>query len=263
MSPIALIHALNAGDLESDHTHTVLLFMTIAAEFAVAAGIILESEWPKHWRQWTGMGLVIGGVVISAIATVALFRFDEALSTKQQEKIIALDTQNLRLKNAMLPRKIMAGDKFLHWLEELGKAPQNHAVIEVVPDWEAARLAQEIKFILERFGHWQVEFTSTFPQPYIDEGVTLIAYNPATIDVEHPPTMEPSMAALYLLLANTVAINTPPNRALRWYVRQDQKPQLDWGGYVVPTDRVVIVVGARPVTAMVDPESPWMAPNLQ
>ncbi len=206
----ASYHALLSGDLDPSRTHFWLLLGAIACEFAVAAGIILESPKEKDCRERIGMLLVLGGVTVSVIFTVALFLFDEGISGKQQTKIIALETrlekasqdlvsfgkQNLRLKNALLPRKIMDGNQYLHWLEELSKAPQNFAVIEVVPDLEAAALAREIKLILERFGHWRVEFITNYPQPYIDEGVTLITYNTAKIDADHPPTMGPSLSAL-------------------------------------------------------------------
>jgi hypothetical protein len=87
-----------AGELDSDWTHAVLLGGGVLAEIAVAAGIVLESEWPTNWRKWLGIALVIGGVVVSAAFTISLFVFDEGISrgqkstiSSQQDKIAALE----------------------------------------------------------------------------------------------------------------------------------------------------------------------------
>jgi hypothetical protein len=79
------------GELDPDRTHAVLLSGSIAAEFAVAIGIIIESPWPKTWRQWLGVVLVIGGVIIGAVSTISLFVFDEGISRGQLSKIAELE----------------------------------------------------------------------------------------------------------------------------------------------------------------------------
>jgi hypothetical protein len=63
-----------------DSAHVGLLGLSIAAEGAVAWGIWLESPKIKTCRDWLAMGLVLGGVVVGAICTIALFVFDEGTS---------------------------------------------------------------------------------------------------------------------------------------------------------------------------------------
>ena len=96
---IEAIHSLAisflAGETDPTWTHATLLGGSIAAEFAVAAGIIIETPWPKTWRQWLGVALVIGGVVIGAVFTISLFVFDEAIGRTQQDKIISLEPRRL------------------------------------------------------------------------------------------------------------------------------------------------------------------------
>src|ERR1017187_9611314 len=75
------------GELNELVTHIVLLGGAIGAEFAVAAGIILEAPKVKDFREKLGMWLVLGGVLISAVFTVGLFVFDEGISRKQQSQI--------------------------------------------------------------------------------------------------------------------------------------------------------------------------------
>jgi hypothetical protein len=102
---IDVIHRLAisflAGDLNPDWTHAALLGGSIAAEFAVAAGIVIESSWPKTWRQWLGIVLVIGGVIVGAAFTISLFVFDEAISQRQLDKIATLETE-------IAPRRLTA-----------------------------------------------------------------------------------------------------------------------------------------------------------
>jgi hypothetical protein len=85
--------AFVAGELDPDRTHWILLAGAIAAEFAVAAGIVLESPKEKGWREWLGLVLVFGGVVVSAVFTISLFMFDEGISRGQKDKIITLETR--------------------------------------------------------------------------------------------------------------------------------------------------------------------------
>jgi hypothetical protein len=90
---LTYFNAFISGELNPLFTHVVLLGGSIIAEFAVAAGIILESPKTKSFREWLGMALVLGGVSIGAVLTISLFVFDEGISRAQQSKIIALETR--------------------------------------------------------------------------------------------------------------------------------------------------------------------------
>lgn len=79
--------AFVSGQLDPALTHVTLLGGSILAEFAVAAGIVLESPKEKTLREWAGMGLVLGGVFVSAIFTIALFVFDEGISNRQEREL--------------------------------------------------------------------------------------------------------------------------------------------------------------------------------
>lgn len=76
-----------SGQLNPPWTHGILLGGAIIAEALVAAGILLESPKDKGFREWLGLGLVFGGVVISAIFTIALFVFDEGISGTQSTEL--------------------------------------------------------------------------------------------------------------------------------------------------------------------------------
>ena len=78
----AFISKFIGGDFDAFWTHVILLGTSIAAEFAVAVGIILETPKEKTVRERVGMVLVIGGVCIGAIFTVLLFVFDEGVARK-------------------------------------------------------------------------------------------------------------------------------------------------------------------------------------
>lgn len=76
-----------SGSLGPFWPHALLLTAAIAASFAVAAGIVLEN--PK----WSLANvLVVGGVAVEAACTLLLFGFDEGISSRQQEKIVILET---------------------------------------------------------------------------------------------------------------------------------------------------------------------------
>lgn len=86
-------NAFVSGELSPLLTHAILLGGAIAAEFAVAAGIILESPKNKTFREWLGLGLVFGGVLISSIFTISLFVFDEGVSDTQRSELKVAELQ--------------------------------------------------------------------------------------------------------------------------------------------------------------------------
>ena len=77
-----------------DHTllvHGYLLGFAVFSTAVVAAGIIWENG-PFEVRE-VATKLVIWGVAAEALCTVALFVFDEGISTSQQNKIIAFEAR--------------------------------------------------------------------------------------------------------------------------------------------------------------------------
>jgi len=247
------------GRLNAVSTHIALLGVTIAAEIAVAVGIVLESH-PKTIREYLGMWLVLCGVFIGVVFTVLLFIFDEGISRTQQIQITELNQaalaashkaeilaeENLKLQMALLPRKVLVGNE-ITGLQELALAPKANVQIEAIPDWEATTLAREIKFVLERYGHWNVQFISKIPVESIEDGVVILTPNESPIDPGHPTKMSPSLKALYDVLCQSLGPRAPDNLGVRWYEIETKVAQAELGGFVMPPNKIVVVIGARPL----------------
>jgi hypothetical protein len=90
--PTYLSHFFS-GEVDPTWPHAILLAVTVLASFAVAAGIIFESPKYSASVHRVAMWAVIVGVAIEAVCTITLFVFDEGISGKQQEKIIALESR--------------------------------------------------------------------------------------------------------------------------------------------------------------------------
>src|ERR1700722_5524561 len=86
-------NGLVSGVLNPYWTHFWLLSGVFLMEVTVGVGIVLEAHWPMSFRQIVATGLVIGGIILGIMLTLGLFIFDEAISSAQQEKIIALETE--------------------------------------------------------------------------------------------------------------------------------------------------------------------------
>jgi hypothetical protein len=82
-----------SGTAEPFWPHCVLISISVVASFAVAAGILLESPKYSAAVHRVAVWLVICGVAVEALCMISLFVFDEAISSAQQSKIIALETQ--------------------------------------------------------------------------------------------------------------------------------------------------------------------------
>ena len=80
--------------------HFWLLFVSILASFAVAAGIILEANEYSASTHRVAKWLVIGGVAIEAACTVSLFVFDERISGAQQSTILEQQSQIISLQKS-------------------------------------------------------------------------------------------------------------------------------------------------------------------
>jgi hypothetical protein len=70
-----------------------LLFGDLLATVAVGIGVILEVPENPTFRQKLAIALVAGGVVVETICSLALFLSAEAVSQRQRDKIISLETR--------------------------------------------------------------------------------------------------------------------------------------------------------------------------
>lgn len=187
------------GQLNPLLTHVILLGGAIFAEFSVAAGIILEAPKEKTFREWLGMALVLGGVLISSIFTIGLFVFDEGISRTQEATIAELERK-------LAPRELSSSEiEFLK--ATLG--PYKDRTISVWSyglDLESGRLARQILSALESanvptvnsIGHmissWEPRLGVIVTGP--DEPLVnalIVALKP--VSAEHGPRMAPGQAA--------------------------------------------------------------------
>ncbi|MDP8997634.1 MAG: hypothetical protein M3O03_11635 [Pseudomonadota bacterium] len=89
----AYISAVWAGTEDPFWPHVVLISASVAAGFAVGAGIIFEGAKYSEKTHRTAVWFVILGIAIESVCTVGLFVIDERISNAQQSKIIALETR--------------------------------------------------------------------------------------------------------------------------------------------------------------------------
>jgi hypothetical protein len=90
---LTYVSEFTSGGLEPFWPHFWLLSVSVLASFSVGAGIIFESPKYSTSINQAATCLVICGVIIEAVCTIALFVFDEGISSSQQSKIIALETR--------------------------------------------------------------------------------------------------------------------------------------------------------------------------
>jgi hypothetical protein len=136
-----------SGSLDPRWPHALLLSVAIIASFAVAVGIVMESP---HWS--IANALVIGGVVLEAICTLLIFGFDEGISSAQQSKIIALESQ-------LAPREI-DGKVFM---EMLVKEPKEKCEILYTPgDPDSYQLSLQIFWYIMHAG-WDCDVERPIP----------------------------------------------------------------------------------------------------
>jgi len=83
------VGSLFSGEVAPYWPHLVFIGVSLLGAAAVTWGLVREAD--KFWSL-TNL-LIIGGVVLEAICTILLFRFDEGISDTQQSKIIALETR--------------------------------------------------------------------------------------------------------------------------------------------------------------------------
>lgn len=129
----------------TDHAllvHGYLLGFAVFSTAVVAAGIIWENGPPEVAEIATR--LVIWGVAAEAICTVALFVFDEGISSSQQSKIIALETR-------LAPRKIENPAALTEKLKPFSGTPYDFS-LEVEP--EPLALMDKLAAVLDAAG-WQ------------------------------------------------------------------------------------------------------------
>lgn len=104
-----------SGSTDAGPTHAWLIGICILGSLAVAFGIILESWPPESCKAVIATVLVISGVILEGTFTVVLFVYDEAISSKQQSKIIALETR--------LAPRVLSKEQFDEFQKLRGKVP--------------------------------------------------------------------------------------------------------------------------------------------
>ena len=87
------ITAFFSGEVSPFWPHLWLLGGCILGGLAVGFGVVLETPEGPTRKQRIAMWLVIIGIIIEPIFTLALFGFDEGISREQQAKIIELETR--------------------------------------------------------------------------------------------------------------------------------------------------------------------------
>lgn len=124
------------GVVITDHTafmvHVYLLAGDVLATIAVGAGIVWEHGTPDV--RAVANRLVIWGVVAETLCSVALFSFDETVSSAQQSKIIALETE-------IAPRKLTKEQ--YDALQSL-KGRMSRINVSTETDWETWSFATQI-----------------------------------------------------------------------------------------------------------------------
>jgi hypothetical protein len=85
--------------------HAYLLGLAVFSTFVVAFGIIWESEGPLGVHK-VAHKLVIWGVAAEAVFTIALFVFDEGISSAQKSRIDAQQSTIIDLERRLAPRAL-------------------------------------------------------------------------------------------------------------------------------------------------------------
>jgi hypothetical protein len=117
------------GDLEPTSTHFWLLAGAIVGSLVVAAGIALEANWPisrMKPRELAGITFVFFGVGVEALFTLALFMFDDGLSSSQERTISAQQSRIVELDAKASAAESEAGSA----IERAAKAGERAAEAE-------------------------------------------------------------------------------------------------------------------------------------
>lgn len=131
--------------------HVYLLAGDVLATWAVGIGILWESE-ALITRHEMARGLVFWGVVLETVCSLALFTFDEGISSAQQSTI---ETQRLKiigLETEITPRTLTA-DQQTEMAEAFRPFSGLSVFLIVYPtDVEARRLAAQLRDALRKAG---------------------------------------------------------------------------------------------------------------
>jgi hypothetical protein len=138
---LAYLSAVLSGTAEPFWPHLVLISVSVAASFAVAGGIIFESPKYSPAIHRIATSLVIGGVAVEALCMVCLFVVDEAISSAQQVKIIALETK-------LAPRSL--SDAEVAEISGVLKKFDGQEFTVAGYDGEPASIASRVKHTLEK-----------------------------------------------------------------------------------------------------------------
>jgi hypothetical protein len=143
-----------SGEVDPFWPHIILLSVTVAASFAVGAGIIFEAPKYSESVHRIAVRLVIAGVVVEAACTIFLFVFDEGISSAQQSKIIALESR--------LAARSLSDDQAAEVAKRL--KPFSTLTFQIIPYWEnpdSLDIANRIAGVLASVG-WKLENPERF-----------------------------------------------------------------------------------------------------
>jgi hypothetical protein len=229
----------------------------LAANVAVWRGVYLENEkFPEETKD-AGWKLLLIGLAAEAAIGFALFSIDTAISIRQQlvistaaSEIERLKSENLAFEKILLPRRVFVIPKEKYFLiNDLDKFKGTPVMLQVVPDFEAKVLANDIFAVLTGSG-WVVQYVdstgSNLEPQSISEGVS-VHTNKASI--------RPYLANSGSSAGNAVAswldgANVNPTGVPHW---EDLSPWNGTPGYLkfnAPDNVVLVTVGMKPVAAM-------------
>jgi hypothetical protein len=167
--------------------HIYLLGGATLSTIMVGAGILWENG-PLEVHK-IAHRLVFWGIFAETLCSIALFVFDEGISSAQQSKIIALKCESLELEKIIAPR-VLAPSRLNRrtpqrrseriFLASIGKDYSGTEVrIQSAHDTDAERIAADLKYLLKQAG-WEPRDTdeneSHMSPTEIREGITVHAF---------------------------------------------------------------------------------------
>jgi hypothetical protein len=165
----AYFNAFVNGDLEPTSTHFWLLAGAIFGSLVVAAGIALEANWPLSRmkpRELAGITFVFFGVGIEALFTLALFMFDEGLSSSQQK---AISAQQSRI--AELDAKTSAAES------EAARAVERAAILgKEEEELKAKNLALEAEIEPRKLSDDDIKRLIDTLKPFVANAISVKSY---------------------------------------------------------------------------------------
>lgn len=149
--------------------HLGLIAGEIVSTFVVGWGIIWEGADQSASRHRIAPKLVIWGIIFETVCSVSLFAFDETISHRQQDRIIALN-EKLAPRRLSADQEKAVSDKLKDWAEfPHSDLRQKAEVFATTGSFESAALADQIEQSLKEAG-----WTVTRRQTGVAQNLTLL-----------------------------------------------------------------------------------------